>query len=538
MGEVLVVGAGPVGMMAAAFLRRAGIACDIVDAKDGPVKESRALGIHARTLEFLNMLGLADTFIRAGRATRYMRFHRPDRELFALDFEVLRDITDYPYYLILPQARTEAFLAEHLAVHGGAPDWGMRLSDLAEDDHGVEVTLSSADGVETRRRYRYVIGADGAASAVRALLGIDFAGATYQARFLLAEVELDGRQLATDSTHVFIGDKTTVAVIPQPGRQFRIVGPDFTNGEASAASLDFTQFERFLDQNALFRGWRFHSPSRVMSYRMHKRVANRFRKGRVFLAGDAAHIHSPAGGQGMNTGMHDAVNLAWKLALVIARDAPPALLDRYEAERQKTANSVVAATDKAMLAVTRPNWRTRFLMRAVGPLALRLFQPTAAIAAMAQLKLHYRDAGASDTTTPLQPGDRMPRLRIGRLQSTLDAFDGRHFVLFAFGDAARQEAWQETLRALRRRLPLVCWAIADDRHYQATAFEGAVYFPDSAHAYQKLGQPAAVLCRPDGYVLAVDMQPTLANAIAATDALFGGPATQPMPAREQLAATV
>jgi len=522
MSDILVVGAGPVGMVAAAFLRRAGVKCDIVDPKSGPVTESRALGIHARTLEFLSSLGLAEKFIRAGRATRYMRFHRPGRELFSLDFDVLRDITEFPFYLILPQARTETFLNEYLTEHGGQPEWGVQLVNLNQDADGVQVTLRDAAGRDSVRRYQYVLGADGAGSVVRSLLNVNFAGATYQARFLLAEVELGEARIDTDSTHVFIGDNTTVAVIPQPGKQFRIVGPDFTQGETAAEAIDFSRFERFLADNQLFKGWRFHSPSRVMSYRMHKRVAEQFRVGRVFLAGDAAHIHSPAGGQGMNTGMHDAVNLSWKLALVLKGQAGPGLLDSYEHERRSTANGVVAATDKAMQMVTRPKPFMRFLMGAVGPMLFRIYQPKATIAAMAQLKLHYRGSlDGQGKTAVLEVGDRMPRLPVARLQTTLDAFRDGGFVLFLCGDATAIDKHSALLHELHARLPLTCWAIVSDRNFHAREPDLARYFPDSSGVYARLGAPAAILCRPDGYVLAIDSADGLPNVQAAVTALSG-----------------
>ncbi|CAB3756358.1 FAD-dependent monooxygenase [Paraburkholderia solisilvae] len=525
MSDILVVGAGPVGLMAAAFLQRLGVGCDIVDPKPGAVIESRALGIHARTLEFLHFLGLDEQFIRAGRATRYMRFHRPERELFALDFDVLRDQTDYPYYLILPQSRTEALLIQHLESQGLTPEWGISLASLEHDSDGVDVTLHDAAGDAHTRRYRYVIGADGANSAVRGALGIAFSGATYPAQFLLAEVEIDEQRLATDSTHVFIGERTTVAVIPQPGRQFRIVGPDFTQADAHAANPDFKQFQDFLGGHHLFDGWSFHSPSRVTSYRMHKRVADRFRHGRVFLAGDAAHIHSPAGGQGMNTGMHDAVNLAWKLALVLGHGAGPALLDSYEEERHKTANEVVASTDKAMLMVTRPRLLTRLLMFALGPIVFRLHQPAGALAAMAQLRLSYRNSKFGRSAPgALQAGDRMPRLAVGRLQTTMDAFRGGRFVLFLTGEASESSAALATARLLSRRLPLTCWAVCADRDFHAAPSADVDYFPDSGAMHAKLRGLTAVLCRPDGYVLATDIAISLPNALAATEAVLGASA--------------
>lgn len=524
MNDILVVGAGPVGLMAAAYLKRLGVGFDIVDPKPGPVTESRALGIHARTLEFLHFIGLDETFIRAGRATRYMRFHRSDRELFSLDFEVLRDETAYPFYLILPQSRTEAFLTEHLVEQGVTPKWGVGLASLTQDADGVDVLLRNAAGTNETRRYRYVIGADGANSLVRAALGIAFEGATYPARFLLAEAEIGEQRLDTDSTHVFIGDRTTVAVIPQPGRQFRIVGPDFTQDKGATEQLEFAQFSRFLEDNKLFSGWSFHSPSRVMGYRMHKRVAARFGEGRVFLAGDAAHIHSPAGGQGMNTGMHDAVNLAWKLALVLRHRAAPALLDTYEDERRRVANEVVASTDRAMTMVTRPGPIVRFAMYVLGPMALRFRQPVSMIAAMAQLRLGYRGTHfGRGATAALQAGDRMPRIAIGRLQTTLDAFTGGRFVLFLTGPASDSAEALEVVRLVARQLPLVCWAVCSDRHFHAGPVDDVVRFPDSAAMHDRLGGLVAVLCRPDGYVLATDVSTGLPNTLASICALLGVP---------------
>jgi len=398
--RVLIAGAGPTGLTAAAFLARQNIDFDLIDPRAAPVDESRALGVHARSLEFMSMLGLDQTFIDQGHQTRYMTFHRGAKKLFKLDFGVLADETRYPYMLVLPQSRSERILAGHLKQAGATIGWQTKLRTFSQDEEGVEAELEDVSGHIHRRRYSFLIGCDGAGSFVRNALGIAFEGETYPLRFLLSEVKVDRNAIDRSSSHVFMGRESTVAVIPQPDDIYRIVGPDFSTGEqpneiAGKTEVEFDDFERFLIRNDLLQHVRLQEPSRLVSYRIHKRVAAHYGQGRVFIAGDAAHIHSPAGGQGMNTGLNDVVNLTWKISAVLHGHEDASLLDSYEAERRPAALSIVTNADAAMMKVVSRNPGARFLFDYVAPLVSRFHQPHRLLATLAQLSWRYPPLNAS-----------------------------------------------------------------------------------------------------------------------------------------------
>lgn len=484
--RVLIVGAGPVGLTLACLLASAGTPFRIIDGKPAPVGDSRALGVHARTLEVMQSLDLAQAFIRHGRVTRYMTFHDKTRALFSLDFEILRRDTAYPFYLILPQSITERLLYDKLRSLGGDVEWNTTLRSLEEDADGVVVHSAGKT-----MRHDYVVGCDGAASVVRKSLGIDFSGLTYDARFVLSEVRIAEDRLATDATHVIMANQSVLAAIPLPNGAYRLVGPDSmaSTDLASGAQISFDAFADFLRRNGLFPDTRLYDPSRVVSYKMQKRVADRFMTGRVFLAGDAAHIHSPAGGQGMNMGIQDAANLAWKLS--VSHHGPaPGLLDSYGQERRGIALSVANGTDRALRLMNSPNLLHRIAFRFVAPVLCRFWQPRVLIEAMAQLRIAYGTG-----PDPVAPGKRLPWVR---LADGGDLFDllapGRMLVLHLSGGDALGGAW-----------PVDEIRLDDNRYYRPGETAGPMAVrPATTRERAKLGLVARVLVRPDGYVAAVD----------------------------------
>ncbi|OWK25026.1 hypothetical protein AJ87_14820 [Rhizobium yanglingense] len=313
-------------------------------------------------------------------------------------------------------------------------------------------------GAEHKKEYAFVIGADGATSTVRRLIDVEFEGATYPADFLLSEVEIPSGAIQRDATHVYFGERSTVAVIPQPNGNYRIVGPNFAPAEPRAAesgavSISFEDFSAFLKKNGLFSGIEMRNPSRLLSYKMHKRVAARFRVGGVFLAGDAAHIHSPAGGQGMNTGMHDAVNLAWKIALVLNNWARPDLLDSYETERRTFASAIVTATDRAMSKVMSRSVGSRIMFDILAPLVLRVRQPIDLIGSMAQIADGYPDflpaARATSHSDGPNVGERLVNLALEGGSSTTREL-GRGLAVFLSGTAQQTDHLE---RKLQHELP-------------------------------------------------------------------------------------
>jgi 2-polyprenyl-6-methoxyphenol hydroxylase-like FAD-dependent oxidoreductase len=342
--EVTVVGAGPTGLVLALWLARRGVAVRIIDAADRPGTTSRALVVHARTLELYRQLGIATDIVAHSLTFTTVNLWARGRHAGRIVFDDIgRGMTPYPYIVILPQDEHERLLAAALARAGVEVERGTELVDFAPVGDAVSLRMRHAGGAESTLRAAYVVGCDGAHSRVRELIRVGFPGGTYDRMFYVADVAMRG-PTANHELHVALDDADFLAVFPLAGDgAARIIGTMrsdvATDGAPVWDDIRSHAVERMqLDVERV--NW-------LSTYRVHHRVARHFRRGRIFLAGDAAHIHSPVGGQGMNTGIGDAVNLAWKLASVVAGEAAPALLDSYEPERIAFARRLVTSTDRA-----------------------------------------------------------------------------------------------------------------------------------------------------------------------------------------------
>jgi len=342
--QVLVVGAGPTGLVLAADLLARGIRARVIDKGDGVALQARAVGIHARTLEVLNTMGLAESFIERGQVVRELRFYSRGRCLTSLEFA--RCGSRFGYLLDLPQDQTERLLRARVAELGGAIEQRAELTGLIPESGAVTATIRCPAGQTRTITAGYVVGCDGAHSRVRRELGLTFHGHPYPQDWLLADVLLDGdlpgRGLREDAIHAFFRpDGLPVIFFPMRGHRWRLTLP--FAGERGDQAPTLAEIQHLTSQRAP-RPVTVSDPTWLASFRCHRRSASAYRRGRVLLAGDAVHIHSPAGGQGLNTGMLDAHNLGWKLALVASGRAPDALLDSYGAERGPVAEEVVGLT--------------------------------------------------------------------------------------------------------------------------------------------------------------------------------------------------
>ncbi|MCP2343007.1 FAD-dependent monooxygenase [Actinomadura rupiterrae] len=343
--DVLVAGAGPAGLALTATLRAKGVDAVLVDRLAEGQNTSRAAVVHAKTLEVLRELKVTDDLVSRGVIAPRFTVRERDRVLLTIDFDDLP--TDFPYALMVPQNITEELLLARLEALGGSVLRPHELTSLRQDADGVTGVL--ADGHEIRAKY--AVGADGMHSRVREELGIPFEGDTYAESFILADVRLDW-DISHHEVMLYFSREGVTVVAPLPDGRHRIVAtvaeaPEHPTVEDVQALLDT-------------RGPRRH-PARVSDmlwssrFRVHHRLAARYREGRVFLAGDAAHVHSPAGGQGMNTGIQDAVDLGHRLAAVLADGASPDSLDAYEATRRPIAEEVVSFTDRMTRVATVGN---------------------------------------------------------------------------------------------------------------------------------------------------------------------------------------
>jgi len=351
--DVLIVGAGPVGLSMACELARHGVTSRIIDASEGPTDQSRALGIQARTLEVFRQIGIVDQVLAKGRKVHGVSAFSDARRIahITLDLEGLE--TPYPYLLILPQGDTERILLDRLKTYGIEVERRTRLTELAMDRDGVTLALVDDQGKSSESRTAWLIGCDGARSAVRKRLNFAFEGVEYEEAFLLADVRLAWDRPDDELTSILTPDGPIVAFpLPEAGHWRLVHASTGTVEDQDAESAHVVaRFQTMLREHGRPEAV-VSDPGWTSAFRIHRRVAGQFREGRCFIAGDAAHIHSPAGGQGMNTGIQDAYNLAWKLGLVIRGAAPESLLETYSTERRPVVAGVLQRTDFLTRAIT------------------------------------------------------------------------------------------------------------------------------------------------------------------------------------------
>ena len=408
--NILIVGAGPTGLVLALSLARRGIALRIISDAKGPGEQSRAMAVHARTLEFYRQFGFADEVIARGVRVERVHLRVEGRERAEIRLgDIGGALSPYPFMLDYPQDDHESFLVEKLAALGVHVEWQATLTGLSQNETGVRAEIARGDGRREIADFGYVCGCDGAHSQVRRSLGVDFDGGTYDQHFFVADVKIDG-PFQSDMT-VNLGKHMVTLLLPvrSSGMQ-RLIGlvpPALTHRE----NLGFDDVRADVEPLV---GVRVTEVNWFSSYRVHHRVASKFHVGRAFLLGDAGHVHSPVGGQGMNTGIGDAINLGWKLADVLRERAPASLLDSYEPERIAFARSLVATTDCAFTQMIAEGLigelTRRFLAPLLAGVASRLaFTREALFRAVSQTHIHYADSPLSQGTAgTVHGGDRLP----------------------------------------------------------------------------------------------------------------------------------
>jgi 2-polyprenyl-6-methoxyphenol hydroxylase-like FAD-dependent oxidoreductase len=339
--DVIVVGAGPVGLVAGCELARRGLRVRVIDKLTQPTDQSRAVAVHARSLDMFDRMGLVDELVSTGIKAIAMQLYAGHSRLFRVPLGGVDSA--FPFTLNTAQTETERVLGERLQSLGVTLERGVDLVSLSQDDGAVRLTLQHADGSTEQASAAWVIGADGARSTVRRLVGTKLAGSFVGERFLLGDVDAE-HDLDLDAMHTFFAPDGPVIVLPLVDGRMRFLA-EVHDAPGTPMNMNPTQDELQAIVDKRIGGIRVVRSHWLTGFEIHHARVPAYRWGRVFLAGDAAHIHSPAGGQGMNTGMQDAFNLCWKLAAVISGDAGEKLLDSYQAERLPVADDVISFTN-------------------------------------------------------------------------------------------------------------------------------------------------------------------------------------------------
>ncbi|MEP7064509.1 MAG: FAD-dependent monooxygenase [Gemmatimonadota bacterium] len=484
--QVLIAGAGPTGLVLALWLTKSGITVRIVDKAAEAGTTSRALAVQGRTLEFYRQLGLASAVVDAGVKVPAVNLWVGGARVARVPLtEIGKDESSFPFLLIYPQDEHEKMLIKRLGELGVQVERQTEIVGFEQDAGSVRAVLRRADGTEEHCEASYLAGCDGAHSRVREVLGIGLPGGTYEDMFYVADARVSG-PVANHELHVDLETSDFLAVFPLAGEhRVRLIGtvkvpvgadqPTPTFADVSGHAI--TQMHVAVDTVNWFS-----------TYRVHHRVALSFRKQRAFLLGDAAHIHSPVGGQGMNTGLGDAVNLAWKLAAVLNGVASERLLESYEPERIGFARRLVATTDRAFTLVTRSGALAAFVRRRIVPVIIPILFRFAGMRrflyrTVSQIGIAYRDSPLSiGSAGKVRGGDRLPWVPLDGTVDNFTSLTSMEWQAHVYGEP--RVAAKTTCAESGIPLHVFAWTPAAKR--------------------AGLERSAFYLIRPDGYVALAD----------------------------------
>ncbi len=483
--DVLIVGAGPTGLVLALWLTEVGVKIRIIDKAAAPGTTSRALAVQARTLELYRQLNLSDAVLAKGFKAEVTNLWVAGERKARVPLGAIGEgLTPYPYVLMFPQDEHERLLGARLEALGVSVQRQRELVDFTDDGTLVRARIRGPEGREETCEASYIVGCDGARSIVRQLTGADFPGGTYRQVFYVADIEGSGPAVNAE-VNVALDEADFIAIFPMGGAgRVRLIGIVSDERAERAETLTFADVSRAaidaLKVQVSKVNW-------FSTYRVHHRVADHFRKGRAFFAGDAGHIHSPAGGQGMNTGIGDAINLAWKLAAVLGNHAPLELLDSYEAERIVVARRLVQTTDRIFAFATAHGGVADFMRTRVAPLVMPIAMRISAVTefmfrTVSQTMLNYREGPLADGEAgDVCGGDRLPWAPA----EGIDNYESLAAI-----------TWQVHVYGTARD-DLVNWC--NVHNLPLRVFNWA-----REHAAAGLARDAAYLLRPDTYVAVAD----------------------------------
>jgi 2-polyprenyl-6-methoxyphenol hydroxylase-like FAD-dependent oxidoreductase len=522
--DILIVGAGPTGLTLALELASVStpLSFRIIESSTTRSSKSRALVLHPRTLELLARHDIVEDILSRGTFNEAIRFFVNKKFVYELDVrEIGAGDTKFRNPLMISQAETEAVLERRLQELGVVVERGVRAENVMYDEDGVTCLLRSENGKEEEVRCLYIVGCDGAHSIVRKSAGMKFEGGVYPQDFILADVHMKWEQ--RDCLSIFLG-QGFIGIFPMKNGIFRLI----VNRAQETGKDDEPTLKNFEDvMKELVPGeMELYDPVWVTRFRLHHRMVDNYRRGRCFVAGDAAHIHSPAGGQGMNTGMQDAVNLGWKLASAIRGEGDDSFLDSYDIERRKVGLKLLHGTDRLfeMMATSNPVWL--YLRNTLVPWIMPWVMRDPSTRAqrfrfISQLGIRYRNSPIVGQASPwkgaLRGGDRAPDRELGGLdgdQSVLGLCKGLSFHLLLFsgiGDAMANDERLEEAAAdfldgggASVKIHKIVSSPAANSH-------GNIDQEDKVHELYGFNEPGYVLVRPDGYISFIGLLSTMAE---------------------------
>lgn len=495
--EVLIIGAGPTGLALACQLVRYGIDFVILDKKETTTPYSKAIGVQARTLEIYEQYGIAQDLISQGAITEKVRLVESGGVRGEVDLSNIGEgISPYPYLLIVEQGKHEKILYDFLKANGKDILWNTELENFSQNENGVTANIKNKDGETKTIEAKFLVGCDGAKSVVRHTLGMTFEGSTFERLFYVADTQIEW-EFPHDSLYVCLAENTITAFFPMVGEnRFRIVGTFPEDETRREGEILYEEIEKQIIEDTDLE-LDIHDVNWFSVYRVHSRRVNKFSEGKCFLAGDSAHIHTPAGAQGMNTGIGDSYNLAWKLAFVLRGKADEKILETYNEERIENAKHLLKTTDRVFDFGASDEWFVSFFRTKIFPYIANFALNFDAVKRfifplISQVGINYRKSRLSvhNENFKVRAGDRMPYFTVDGA-SIYEKLKSPTFHLLTFSDGQTETICEsETLK---------------DSFYDYNSFP---LYPQIAELFGYKNS-FSVLLRPDNYIAMITEENSL-----------------------------
>lgn len=491
--DVIIVGAGPTGLSLAVQLMRYGVDFVIFDKKEGVTDLSKALVVHARTLEIYDQIGLAQKAIDDGEVVHGGAIMSDGKITARLDFSNFgKNLSPFPFVLSFEQSKNEHLLYEYMQRGGKEVWWQTELENLTQNADGVKVVLKNSAGETQEIEAAYLVGCDGAGSPTRHLLDFEFEGSTYPRLFYVADVQMEFESEAA-TFYAALGEDAFALIVPlKDEKRWRLIGNLPEYDEKTNPEVSFNLVENKF-KNLVKTPLEITKVNWFSSYKVHTRRVKNFASGRCFLAGDSAHVHTPAGGQGMNTGIQDAYNLAWKMAFVLKKSAKMSLLETYNEERLENAKHLLESTDRFFEFAASEKWYFQFFRDHILPTLANLVSrfdsaKELLFPMLSQIGISYRDDSLSrhqsDGDFTVKAGDRMPYFLVDGA-NVYDKLREPKFHLLVFSDS------EKSFSNLQSELA--------DAHGDSIDFSVIPLYPHVAEIFGT-DEPFTVLLRPDNYI--------------------------------------